>query len=205
MNRKRLPLSIVLVIVGLLTIFASQTGATRSQVLTRPSAVLSSPLSDAAQVKQAQQRAQSMGRYHYHTTLIQTTWPLPKLENVGLSASEARLYLEGEVNLVEDSMHMRLWSQGGNVAASAESLEIKIAGDTAYGRTGDSDWQEVANLTDLFAPNNDPLAYLQGARNIQNQGTETRAGLTFARYTFDIDRSQFARYMRDQLQDALVR
>ena len=48
----------------------------------------------------------------------------------------------------------------------------------------------------------DFMAFLSGAKNIVNTGSETRAGIAFTRYTFDIDGPGFGSFVRDQLQAA---
>ncbi|MCP4539215.1 MAG: hypothetical protein GY832_18925, partial [Chloroflexi bacterium] len=210
MKHNRLRLYVFLVLVGLLAVFASQSGATWADSGATPPIVPLVQPSATSQFNQAWQRAEKVGNYRYNTTIVQTTWPLPKLDNVGLSATEDRLYIEGETNLSAETMQMKLWSQGGNAASGQDSIEIKFEGDKAYGRVGQTDWQEmdsdagVPTWSDLFAPDKDVLTYLQGATNIRNQGVEERAGIEFTRYTFDINGPKFAQYMRDQLQADLV-
>src|SRR5690606_33956166 len=46
--------------------------------------------------------------------------------------------------------------------------------------------------------------FLSAAKNISDQGYESRAGVGFTRYTFDLDGPSFAAYIRDQLQAQLA-
>jgi hypothetical protein len=182
------------------------------------------------EVQAAWQRAQQAGAYDYTTEIVQTTYPAPALVNVGRSSREDRLYLEGEVNLPERTMFLTLW-QGGSVLNPRDGVEVRVEGDRAYGRQVGAPWQEISDFSDAFAPGNDLMAYLAGAKNVRELGTETRSlpspaaplptrergdapspqggegwgegGITFTRYAFDVDGPSFARHVRDQLERQL--
>lgn len=59
--------------------------------------------------------------------------------------------------------------------------------------------QELDGPTQALAPQGDLMAYMAAVRDVTSHGSETRAGLTFTRYSFTIDGPTFAGYMRDQL------
>ncbi len=186
------------------------------------------PTSDQV-VQNAWQRAQQIGAYRFRTNIAQTTWPLPKLENVGLSASEERLYLEGQVNRHSEAMQIKLWSNGGNVANGSNSIEIKVADGKALGRAARGEWQELDDATSLFAPGNDPMSYLVATRNIHQIRTpdpakrdaqSARRGHNPAQasqipisnlqspisiFQFDIDGRAFAEYLRERMEAELRR
>lgn len=163
----------------------------------------SAPGSHALQA--AWQQARQAGAYDYSTTIVQTTWPLPRLENVGLSSSQQRIYLEGSADLPAEALTMKLWADGGNVATAQDAIEIKVEDGKAVGRVGHSDWRAVDDMTGLFAPNRDLLTFLAAARDVRPAAPENRAGLVLTRYTFDVDGPAFAAYMRDQLEAELTR
>jgi hypothetical protein len=101
-------------------------------------------------------------------------------------------------------MHLALWSEGGSVLDAQGGIEVKVDGDRVFARRGQADWQEIDDFTGMFAPEGDFMAYLAAARDITNQGIETRqipgSVLRFTRYTFRVDGRSFAAYMRDQLE-----
>jgi subtilisin-like proprotein convertase family protein len=156
-------------------------------------------------VQRAWQMAQEVGTYDYAIDIVQTSWPLPILENVGTTSSEERVYIEGQIDLPADTMEMKLWSDGGSAQTGQDSLELRVVGDQAFGRVGGDHWEEVDDFTGIFAPGNDPLGYLVSARNVVKGQTETRLGITFTRYSFEVDGPAFASYMRTQMEDELRR
>ena len=79
-----------------------------------------------------------------------------------------------------------------------------MTGDKAYARRGDTSWQEIPAFTGAFAPSGDFLAYLSAAKNIEKHEPESRAGIEFTRYTFEVDGLGFAVFMRDQMQTQLA-
>ena len=127
-----------------------------------------SAASPEATVKQAYQKALKIGEYNFATTVEQTTTPLPLQVNTGSNARVDTLYIEGETNLSSNTMLLRLWQNGGNVLSTDSSLEFKVVNGIAYGKKAFSnEWQEVDNFSDVFAPGGNVLAFLVGAKNIQ--------------------------------------
>ncbi len=160
----------------------------------------------AEELEAAWQRAHDAGAYNYTTQIVQTTWPKPMLVNVGRSSTVERLYIEGQTNTADRTMWMRLWPEGGNALTGQNSVEVRVEDGRAWGRGGGEDWRELDDEIDpLFAPGGDPLAYLVSARDVARAGTETRAGVTFNRYTFRVSGPAFAAYMRDRLEEELRR
>jgi hypothetical protein len=97
MKRNHFRLYIVLAAAVLLTVLAG-------------SSWMGSRAQDAGNALElAWQAARESGAYHYDTTIEQTIRPLPKLENVGLSSREQRFYLEGDTDLMDHSMYLKLW------------------------------------------------------------------------------------------------
>ncbi len=167
----------------------------------------------------AWRRAQESGVYHFATTVVETTHPAPTLANVGSGSRQQRFYLEGETDLPKSTLQMMLWQGGGNLVQSRDGVEVRIEGDRAYGRQIGGAWQEIdtdagaSAFSGAFAPGNDLMAYLVGARNVRRSGgaEEQRNGrdpnyaspLRVTHYVFDFNGLEVAAYMRDQLEDHL--
>jgi type II secretory pathway pseudopilin PulG len=156
-------------------------------------------------VQEAWERAQRAGAYRYAVDIVQTTRPLLTIENVGKAADEARIYIEGETDASTESMQLKLWSEGGSALTGQDSIELRIADGKAYGRVREGQWQEIDDVTRLFAPGHDMMGYLAGAENVRDMGIETRSGLALHRYRFDINGSAFADYIRRQTEIELQR
>ncbi|MBC8422435.1 MAG: hypothetical protein H8E01_00230, partial [Chloroflexi bacterium] len=126
-------------------------------------------------VQRAWQRAQEAGVYGFSTEIVQTTYPAPALVNVGRSSRKETLHIEGQTNLPERSLLMTLWKDGGSLLNPRDGVEMRVEGDRAYGRAIGGTWEEVDDFSGAFAPGNDLMAYLAGAKNVRELGTETRA------------------------------
>ncbi len=168
-------------------------------------------LSSEQAIQRAWQRAQESGDYRFSTDIAQTTYPAPALVNVGRGSRQDILHIEGETNLYERTMFMALWKGGGSLIGLRDGVEVRVEGDQAYGRQIGGVWQEVDDFSDAFAPGNDLMAYLAGAKNVRELGTETRSlpssqgeiSTTFTRYAFEVDGPAFAEHTRAQLEDYL--
>jgi len=150
------------------------------------------------------ERVRQAGFYRFSADVVQTTRPLPTVTNVGRTTRQDRVHLEGKADLTSRTLYLTLWSQGGNILNARSGVEARIEGDRALVRRAGEPWQEVEDFTALFAPEGDFMAYLAAARDVVEHEPETRAGVTFTRYTFRIDGRAFAAYLRDQLQRRLV-
>src|SRR5262249_50030744 len=62
------------------------------------------------------------------------------------------------------------------------------------------EWQQADGLADQWAPQGDFLQYLRAARQVEQHGTETRAGIPFTRYTFELDGRALATQLRTTLE-----
>jgi len=174
--------------------------------------LLTSPLataltaSPADEVNAAWKRATEIGVYHYRTSIIQTTWPTARLENMGRSSTEQRFYIEGEADRTNQKLALKLWADEGRTTSDQGAVEIKVEEGKTWGRSGaDGAWQEVDGATTLFAPNQDLLTYLVAAKNVERLPLEARAGITLTRYSFELDGPVFAQYMRDQMEVEMQR
>jgi len=168
-------------------------------------------LSSKQVIQRAWRCAQESGAYHFSTDIAQTTYPAPALVNVGRSSRQDLLHIEGQTNFPERTMLMTLWKGGGSLIGLRDGVEVRIEGDQAYGRQIGGAWQEVDDFSDAFAPGNDLMAYLAGAKNVRELDAETRSltssqgeiSTTFTRYVFDVDGPAFAEHTRAQLEDYL--
>jgi subtilisin-like proprotein convertase family protein len=155
-------------------------------------------------VQRAWQHASALGVYRFATEVTQTTFPAPALSNVGRSSQQDTLYLEGQVDLPAHVMQISLW-QGGSAADSTSAIEVRLEGEQGYGRAPGGSWQEIDSFADAFAPGNDLMAYLAGAKNIHelSGGTSrpSNSGLNY--YAFDLDGPDFANHLREQLETLL--
>jgi hypothetical protein len=151
----------------------------------------------------AWQRAQARGSYHFATDAVQVTTPTATVANVGRTSREERIHLEGQTDLRANTLHMRLWSQGGSVAQAESGVEVRVEDGKTLVRQGGGTWQEVDTFSDAFAPQGDFLAYLAAVRDVVTHPAETRANITFSRHTFRLDGPAFAGYVRDQLERAM--
>ncbi len=133
----------------------------------------------------------------------QVTIPVAKVTNVGRSSRTEQLHLEGQSNLQQQKLELRLWSDGGSVVQSDDGVAIKIENGKSYVRQKGGQWQESEGMLEAIAPQGDFLAYLQAVRNVQAHPSEQRGGVRFTRYSFTLDGPTFANYLRGRMEEAL--
>jgi hypothetical protein len=169
-----------------------------------------------SEIQTAWQTARSTGGYSFRADLIERAIPLAQTSNVGRTSKEYTYHLEGVtsgLNAFDASarkFEMSFWDNGGAVADPKTAAQFQLTNGKAMARRGDTDWEQVDDISSGFAPDGDFMAFLAGAKNIVNAGSETRWGgtepgsvpppISFTRYTFDIDGTGFAMFVRDQLQ-----
>src|SRR4029078_3799555 len=100
-------------------------------------------------------------------------------------------------------MELRLWTQGGSVLQAESGVAMRVADGKTMIREGAGPWKEAGDVTGAIAPEGDFMSYLQAVRDIQGHEPETRNGVDFARYTFNIDGPIFAGYIRDQTEASM--
>ena len=165
------------------------------------------PLPPASAVAAAWQSAQARGGYHFTSDVVQVTVPEATLTNVGRRSEQEQVYLEGQTDLRRQSMDLKVWSDslenGGSVLVPESGLEVQVAGGKTRTRRGNGPWDESTDLTGGYAPQGDFLAYLAAMKDVTVLGSETRHGLAYTRYAFQLDGPAFARYSRDQMQQAM--
>lgn len=163
--------------------------------------------SPAAAVAAAWQAAQERGSYRFTSDVTRVTIPEATLLNVGNRSRQEQIYLEGRTDLAAQTMDLRLWSDalanGGSVLIPDSGLEVRMAEGRTQMRNGSGPWEESGSLTDGYAPQGDFLGWLAALRDVTRAGEESSHGLDYTRYTFTIDGLAFARYSRDQMQQAM--
>ncbi|NUM44642.1 MAG: hypothetical protein HUU38_08030, partial [Anaerolineales bacterium] len=163
-----------------------------------------SPASEArAEINNTWEQARETGGYEFSADIVQTTIPLATVANIGRTSKQQAFHVEGSTDFSDQTMQLALWSEGGNLTDTNSATQVKVEGNKAFAQRGDQSWQEISDFTGAFAPDGDFLGYLSAARNITRAGYESRAGITFTRYTFEVDGPMFAAFVRDQLERQL--
>lgn len=155
-------------------------------------------------MRAAWQRARQAGAYRFAADILQTTIPLPRVTNAGRQSQQDALYVEGQTNLFEARLELTVWSQGGSLFRAEDGLQVRVEEGRAWARLGAEAWEEINDFSGLFAPQGDALAYLAAARDVVEAGVETRAGISFTRYSFQVDGPRFAAYVRQQVEARLA-
>ncbi|MCB0231986.1 MAG: hypothetical protein KDH90_23160, partial [Anaerolineae bacterium] len=136
-----------------IALFATMTGSSLSRVFAAPDQARST-------VMTAYRQVQNVGAYQFSSDISQEIIPLATAGNVGRSSKTQRVYIEGETDLAARTLQLALWSQGGSVMDASTAAQIKVEGEKAFTRQGESDWQETENFTGGFAPGGDFLTFL---------------------------------------------
>lgn len=151
----------------------------------------------------AWERARAAGSYHFAGSLVQATIPVASARNIGRASTTEQLHLQGQASLAEQRVELRLWPGGGSLAGSIGAVAVKVEDGRTWTREGEGPWQESAGLTDGIAPQGDFMAFLAAVRDVRASPPETRAGITFTRYSFALDGPRLAEHMRAQLEAAM--
>ena len=130
--------------------------------------------SPSATIQQAWTLAQRLGAYRFVTQLEQTTHPAPSVANVGRSPQVETIYLEGEADRAAARLTLRLWQNGGSLLDPSSALEIRVANGQAMARRGTDAWETLDHADTLFAPTNDPLAFLAAIKDVRQEVGDTR-------------------------------
>lgn len=162
---------------------------------------------DKQAIDQAWELAQASGIYHYRSLVAQTHFPAPSVTNAGRQPTETAFGVEGWVDLPAETLEMTLWRDGS--FDPARGVAMRIEGDSAYGRVGAGEWEEVQDVSEVFAPGGDPLGFLAGVQNVVLAGEEERdlgqgdLTLRYTRYTFEVDGEAFGNYMRERVAEQM--
>ena len=179
-------------------------------ILAIPSLVVADSNSAQEALQSAWERATANGRYQYQADVIQTTHPTARLENVGRTDQVQYLTVSGEMDNRQETMQLEM--QSGN----NPPLAVKVESGIAYGFDPETEtWSEMEGVADVFAPGGDPLGFLTAVTNVQLLDDTSQSAFpandllppgytdSLTRYAFDIDALQYARFMRDQMEQHL--
>jgi hypothetical protein len=154
-------------------------------------------------VRAAWQRARAAGAYHFTSDVTQLTVPSATVMNVGRSGRTETYHLEGQNNVRDAKLEMRLWSDAGSVLVDKSGAGVRVENGKTFVRQGDGEWKAAENATDGIAPQGDFMAYLVAVKGVTADAPETRAGIAFTRYRFTLDGPTFASQVRDQLEQSM--
>lgn len=155
------------------------------------------PIISPNPVVAAWQRAQQHGSYRFAATIEQRTLPIASAQSIGTRSHTERWLLDGTARPPAGALDLRIAGEGDSTLSSA--TELQIDRDGARARQGDGPWEPIESPADAFAPEGDLLAYLAAARDLRPLGAETRSGISFTRYAYNLDGPVFAAQMRDRL------
>ncbi len=159
--------------------------------------------SPAAIVQRAWRNARDSGVYDFQTEITQVTHPGPALANVGRSSVKETLSLSGHTDLPAGSVQISLWDESSGQGPQ-DALHMRMEGERAYGRCPTCDaWEEIDDFRGALFPGSDMMVYLTGAKQVTAQGNESRLGIRFTRYSFEVDGPAFGDHMRQQMEDYL--
>ena len=187
-------------------IFICLVGLLLSSVIAR-AAVTDSPLPTARDaVVGAWELAQASGSYGYRSEINQTTYPAPSVTSAGRPPQEITVAIEGDIDLLAETMAMRLWTDGSYNPDTG--IEVRVEDGLASARVGQGEWEPIENITDAFAPGGDPLGFLVAMDNIEVAESETRqfdngTSLLLTAYTFDLNGAEYAAYLHRTLEEQL--
>ena len=156
------------------------------------------------EVQRVWDAVRASGTYQFTADIVQTTIPLPLPENIGRSSKQQAFHLEGSTNVPQQTFRLTMWLQGGSVLDTNSGLQIKLEDGQTYARQGDQAWQETSDLTGGIAPFGDFMSYLVAIQDVVKHDPETRHGISFTRYTFELDGPVYAAFVRDQMQASLA-
>ncbi|MBK8048895.1 MAG: hypothetical protein IPK16_18295 [Anaerolineales bacterium] len=148
-------------------------------------------------------RARAAGNYRFTGDITQVTLPMATLENVGRTSRTDQLHMDGQNDLQAQQMAFTLWSEGGSVLQTDSGVSVRIEDGKTYTRQGAGEWEAVDDFTGAMAPQGDFMSYLAAVKDVVAQPSESRGGIDFTRYTFQIDSPRFAVYMHKQMEAAL--
>ncbi len=169
---------------------------------------------------QAWEKARDAGAYTFATQLTQITYPALSLSNAGRGPQRSELNLSGTIDQPGRTLEFRMWQPGADGSASpGTGVEARIEGDRAMVRQDGGEWQEVEDFGSSFAPDNDPLSFLAGIKDIGECGMQARAptaeqteaaaltpaSAAMACYRFNVDGPALAGYLREQLERQMAK
>jgi hypothetical protein len=154
-------------------------------------------------VTAAWEKARAAGSYAFTSDVTQVSIPTAKITNVGRTSRTDKLHLEGQNDVRQSKLALTLWSEGGSILQNESGVSVRVENGKTWARRGTDEWKEVGSLTEMVAPQGDFLAYLTAMRAVTAHPTQQRNGITFTRYSFQIDGPAFAVYIHGQMEATL--
>jgi len=154
-------------------------------------------------VTESWQRARTAGGYSFRSDIEQTHIPTASIQNAGRTSHTSRYYLEGTASTSRGEMEMTLWQGEGSAAQPGSGYGIKIQKGKSWVRAGTEEWSEIDSFTDVIAPQGDFMAWLRMVKNVRAHAPESRLGIKFTRYEFEINSRALAQLQAEQMLAAL--
>ena len=187
-------------------VFFALAGLLTLLLMQLPAAQAEEPASPQDVVTQAWQLAQDSGRYAFDSQIEQTTYPIPSLTNAGRPPESQHISLAAQVDKLADSSEITFWQ--GLPGLPEEGMTIRNENGRSQQQIGNGEWETIQQNSDYFAPDNDPLIFLQVATNIQEAGTETielgESSLNYQLYNFELDAAAYSLIMRQRPEEHLA-
>lgn len=156
------------------------------------SAVAQTP-APAGTVQASWERVRQADSYTFESQLRQTNYPLPALQNVGLSPNHTYLFTAGRLDTGQENFSLDIWQDGNQLGDLSQAMQLKVENGLAYGRFGDGDWALLEeDISQMFAPGRDTMGYIAAAENITWLGQEGQT----QHYAFELSGPKLAAQMR---------
>lgn len=146
-------------------------------------------------------RAREAGSYVFTSDVEAVTAPVASSQTAGVSSHTDYLHLEGTADLDRSESEFLMWTGPAGPYTDETSLGFRMADGTTYQRRGAGSWAESATAAPGFAPQGDQLGFLLGATNVVDLGPVP--GIDARRYGFDLDGSEFAAAMANELASSM--
>ena len=149
-------------------------------------------------IEQAWDKVEEVERYSFRTRLVQLVYPAPSIANAGRPPKEETLGISGTYETNSYRMETTLWPNGTFDPNSG--IDMLIENGRSYVRQpNQTEWEEINDFSNSFAPGGDPISFLSGMSNVQATGTDSRTignvTLSFTTYSFDLDGPAMANYI----------
>ncbi|MBN1371366.1 MAG: LamG domain-containing protein [Anaerolineaceae bacterium] len=147
--------------------------------------------------------------YRFSTTIEQRVFPAPMMANAGQSSQLEIYNADGWSRLPEGELLLSFWDDD-SIGGAEDALEIKYEQGEAFSRMGkEGEWRPIDDDGGmLIAPGKDPASFLSAARAVRlvnceriqlPQADGSSVTLNVKHYSFDLDGTKFAAFMRDQM------
>lgn len=166
-------------------------------LLAGPTSTHSAPLLEADNpIQVVREQVFAQDEYRYTADINQTFIPRPLPHMVGETSERVDLFLEGEVDQLNEFSRLNIRFEGGPLSGEPVITEME-AGQTYL--LADGERTLIDNPIALASPDGDFLAYLAAADQIQPIPASDDLPEGYTAYSFNINGPAFANYIRDQM------